>query len=75
MSPMPSVKGRAHRPSGGPTRLLQGRVAPEAHEAARAAADEEGLSIAAYIERLVLEDAKRRAENPRPRPHQEAIAV
>lgn len=72
---MASVKGRSHRPGGGPTRLLQGRVAPEAHEAARAAADEDGMSIAAYIERLVLEDAKRRAKHPRPLPRQEAMAV
>lgn len=74
---MSAVKGRACRPGRGQTtKLLQGRVAPEAHEAAKTAADAEGLSIAAYIERLVLEDAKRRAAEPAAeKPYQERLAV
>lgn len=75
MTVMASVKGRSHRASGGPTRLLQGRVSPETHEAARAAADQDGMSIASYLEHLVLEDARRRQTTPRPALCQEAIAI
>lgn len=75
MTVMASVKGRSHRASGGPTRLLQGRVSPETHDAARAAADQDGMSIASYLEHLVLEDARRRQTNPRPALCQEAIAI
>jgi len=59
---MPAVRGRAHRksPTGAPTVPLQGRVSVEARDAARAAADELGLSIAGYLEALVLADAEQR---------------
>ena len=44
---------------GMPTRLLQGRVSPAAHAAAKHSADELGLSIAAYLDRLVLADEQK----------------
>ena len=70
---MPAVRGRAHAPraSGAPTVPLQGRVSPEAREAARRAADAAGISMAAYLEALVLADAEHCIVRP---PHdQEAI--
>lgn len=64
---MPAVKGRANRgvAPGTPTVLLQGRVSPEARDAARTAADEAGISIAAYIDALVLADAEGHFVRPR----------
>lgn len=38
--------------------LLQGRVLPSTRDAARAAADAAGISIAAYLEALVVADAE-----------------
>lgn len=61
---MAAVKGRTHGRSqritqrGGPTVLLQGRVSEVARDAARAAADAAGISMAAYLEALVLADAQ-----------------
>ena len=74
---MPAVRGRSHRksPSGSPTVPLQGRVSVEAREAARAAADELGLSIAAYLEALVLADAERRIVRPQAPYRQEAMTA
>jgi hypothetical protein len=54
---------------------LQGRVSVEAREAARAAADELGLSIAAYLEALVLADAERRIVRPQATYRQEAMTA
>ena len=56
-------------------RQLQGRVSVEAREAARAAADELGLSIAAYLEALVLADAERRIVRPQATYRQEAMTA
>ena len=58
---MSAVRGRSKRnsaPPGTPTVLIQGRVSVEARDAARAAADEAGISIAAYLEALLLADAE-----------------
>lgn len=57
---MPAVKGRAHRPkaTASPTVLLQGRVPPEVRELASGAADAAGISLASYLEALVLADAE-----------------
>jgi hypothetical protein len=51
-----AVKGRASRPGTGATVPLQGRVAPEIRDKARRAADAAGISMAAYLERLVAQD-------------------
>jgi hypothetical protein len=52
-----AVKGRASRPgTGAGTVPLQGRVAPEIRDKARRAADAAGISMAAYLERLVAQD-------------------
>lgn len=44
--------------------LLQGRVAELTREAAREAADELGISMASYLERLVLADAQHHLVRP-----------
>ncbi|PWJ23351.1 hypothetical protein ATK17_3845 [Branchiibius hedensis] len=66
MSAMAAVRGRAKRavPAGTPAVLLQGRVSPETRDAARAAADAAGISIAAYIELLVQADAREHFVRP-----------
>lgn len=57
---MSAVKGRAQRPQsrdrGAPKLLLQGRVVPEAHRKASAAAEAAGITVTDYLERLVLQD-------------------
>lgn len=53
---MSAVKGRAQRPPGKPTRLLQGRVDPGVHAKATIAAHAAGISVAAYLEALVERD-------------------
>lgn len=73
---MSAVKGRKIRERRGePSVLLQGRVLPAAHEAAREAADEMGISIAAYLETLVLADAQQRIVRPQAPYVQEVLAV
>lgn len=57
---MAAVRGRAQRRDvvvGAPSCLLQGRVSVEARDAAREAANAMGMSIAAYLDALVLADA------------------
>ena len=80
MTRMAAVKGRSKRsaPRNAPTVLLQGRVSPEAHAAARAAADDAGMSIAAYLEALVLADREACLVRPKhgtPKYRQEAITA
>jgi predicted alpha/beta-hydrolase family hydrolase len=76
---MPAVKGRSHGRShritqrGTPTVLLQGRVSEEARDAARDAADAAGISIAAYLEALVLADAEHHLVRPDADTHPEAL--
>jgi len=76
MSAMSAIKGRAQRVGSrpaSPSVLLQGRVSIEAHAAARAAADEAGISIAAYLDALVLADAELRIVRPSTGYKQEAL--
>ena len=63
---MPQVKGRAKRqaPSGAPTVLLQARVDPETREIARRGADAAGISIAAYMEKLLQADEQQHFVRP-----------
>lgn len=73
---MSAVQGRSKRHSSGPAApavLLQGRVSIEAREAARAAADEMGMSIAAYLEALVLADAQHRIVRPIESPYRQEV--
>ena len=73
---MGAVRGRAKRNStlvAVPTVLLQGRVPVETRDAARTAADELGLSIAAYLEALVLADAEQRIVRPPRTPYQQEV--
>ncbi len=76
---MPAVRGRAKRnpsPIAVPTVLLQGRVPAETRDAARHAADELGISIAAYLEALVMADAEQHLVRPGQSPyHQEAMTA
>ncbi|WP_284252936.1 hypothetical protein [Litorihabitans aurantiacus] len=73
---MSAVKGRKVRGSAGePVVLLQGRVIPAARDAAREAADELGISIAAYLEALVLADAEQRMVRPQAPYVQEVLPV
>jgi len=53
--------------------LLQGRVSEEARDAARRAADEVGISMAAYLEVLVLADAEHHYVSRTQRYHQEEM--
>ncbi len=61
---MSAVKGRTHGRSrriterGGPTALLQGRVSEAVRDMARSGADASGISMAAYLEALILADAQ-----------------
>ena len=66
---MPAVKGRGRRTASGlPTVILQARVDPVTRTLAGKRADETGMSMAAYIEALVLADAERGIIPPVPRP-------
>lgn len=55
--------------------LLQGRVSERARDAARAAADAAGISMAAYLEALVLADAEHHYVSRAQLYHQEAITA
>lgn len=46
---------RTRRADNAQTVLLQGRVAPEAREAVKAAAKRSGVSVAYYLEKLILQ--------------------
>ncbi len=74
---MGAVRGRAQRQAlpGAPAVLLQGRVSERARDAARAAADAAGISMAAYLEALVLADAEHHYVSRAQRYHQEAITA
>jgi hypothetical protein len=76
---MAAVRGRSKRnttPPGTPAVLLQGRVSVAARDAARIAADEAGISIAAYLEALVLADAEHRiVRRPDSPYHQESMTA
>jgi len=75
---MAAVRGRAQRksaPPGTPSVLLQGRVSVEARDAARAAADEAGISIASYLEELVLADAEHHLVRRSPAYRQEQMTA
>ncbi len=76
---MSAVRGRSKRnttPPGTPSVLLQGRVSVEARDAARIAADEAGISMAAYLEALVLADAVHRfVRRPSSPCHQETMTA
>lgn len=70
------VQGRTARPPTGPTVPVQARVPAEVRDAARAAADEEGISISAFIERLIVADANKRRRVPRrPRHTQDVLSA
>jgi len=77
ITPMAAVKGRAQRPApqGSPVFMLQGRVSEAARNAAREAADEAGISIAAYLDALVLADAQHHFLQRSTRYHQEAMTA
>jgi hypothetical protein len=74
---MSAIRGRATRKAVGvPSVLLQGRVSVEARDAAHKAADELGISIAAYLDALVLADAVHQiVPRDRDRDCQEALAI
>jgi len=55
MSGMARKRTRTLRAANAETVLLQGRVAPMAREAIKAAADESGVSLAYYLEKLILQ--------------------
>lgn len=62
---MASVKGRSYRKDrGAATVLLQGRVPESVRDTAREAANAAGISIAAYLEALVLADAEEHFVRP-----------
>jgi len=52
---MSAIRTRARRAEGSPTVLLQGRVAPEARDAVHKAAARSGVSVAYYLEKLIIE--------------------
>lgn len=52
---MTRIVSRAQRPHNAPTVLLQARVAPEARSAVQEAAQRSGVSIAYYMEKLILQ--------------------
>jgi predicted HicB family RNase H-like nuclease len=72
---MPAVKGRSKRPTGSATVTLQGRVPENVRDAARAAADAAGISMAAYLEALILTDAEQHLVRPAQEYRQEAISA
>lgn len=72
---MPAVKGRSRRPTGPATVPMQVRVPESVRDAARAAADALGISMAAYIEALVLADAEQHFVRPAQEFRQEAISA
>jgi len=74
---MPAARGRPQRKSSPATPyvLLQGRVSVEARNAAHAAAEEVGMSMAAYLEALVLADAELRIVRPRTTYKQESLTA
>ena len=74
---MGAVTGRSQRAGerGAPTVPLQGRVSESAREAAREAADALGISMAAYLEKLVLADAEHHLVRPTGPFVQEALPV
>lgn len=72
---MAQVKGRAKRqaPRGAPTVLLQARVDPDTRELARQGADAAGISIAAYMEKLLQADHQHHFVRPDSAYRQEAL--
>lgn len=74
---MSAVKGRSQRKGqrGAATVPLQGRVPEVVRDAAREAAEAAGISIAAYLEALVLADAENFFVRPAPGSYQEAGAA
>jgi len=70
---MSAVKGRSKRPTGAATVTLQARVPESVRDAARSAADAAGISIAAYLEALILADAEQHFVRPAQEYRQEAI--
>lgn len=61
---MAAIKGRAKRQVTGPTVIMQARVAPAARARAHTAAAALGISLAAYLEQLVLRDDLDEAGRP-----------
>jgi predicted HicB family RNase H-like nuclease len=72
---MSAVKGRVKRPQGAATVPMQVRVPESVRNAARAAADGLGISMAAYIEALMLADAEQHFVRPAQEYRQEAISA
>jgi hypothetical protein len=72
---MAAMRSRSNRPQGGATVLLQGRVPESVRDAARAAAGASRISIAAYLEALVLADAEQHFVRPAQEFRQEAISA
>lgn len=70
---MGAMRGRAHRPAGTATVPLQGRVPEHVRDSARDAADAAGISIATYLEKLVLADAQHHFVRPQGPYIQEAL--
>jgi len=74
---MSAIRGLARRPTNAATVLLQGRVSPDAREAIKAAATASGVSIAYYLEALIL-TMDREGTLPvidRPRPQNEELPI
>jgi len=72
---MAAMRSRTNRPQGGATVLLQGRVPESVRDVAREAAGASGISIAAYLEALVLTDAEKHFVRPVQQYRQEAISA
>jgi hypothetical protein len=55
---MHTFNGRARRPEGAPTTLLQARTSPEARELASRAAQLSGVTFSYYVDALLLQVAE-----------------
>lgn len=70
--------GRVRRPDNVPTVLLQGRVAPDAREQVALAAQESGVSLSYYLERLIRDLVTEYGSLPlvdKPIPQREELSI
>jgi len=75
---MSAIKARARRADNAPTVLLQGRVSPDTRAEVQAAAAESGVSIAYYLDALIMQLVEERGSLPvvdRPRPQREELPI
>ena len=63
---MPAIKGRRHRAQGLVTEPLYARVTPERRAQAQATAEALGISLGAYVDRLLAREATFLNEQGRP---------